>query len=119
MGEGKRRLNRYKTVKSGHPVQRPPASSLPAYLLTIIPAPWFRKHGKRPGIAAFVNGITAAAIGAITGAVFVLARGSIVDVTTAVIAVVTVVLIGRFGRRAPEPLIVVVAALLGLALRGG
>lgn len=95
------------------------ATFLPCYLLTILPAPWFRKHGKRPGIAAFVDGVTAAAIGAITGAVFVLGRGSITDVTTAIIAVVTVGLLVRFGRRAPEPLIVAVAALLGLALRAG
>jgi chromate transporter len=95
------------------------ATFLPCYLFTVVPAPWFRKHGKRPGIAAFVDGVTSAAIGAITGAVFVLARGSVVDVTTALIAVVTVVLLVRFGRRAPEPLIVAVAAVLGLALRAG
>jgi chromate transporter len=95
------------------------ATFLPCYLFTIVPAPWFRKHGKRPGIAAFVDGVTSAAIGAITGAVFVLGRGSIVDVTTAGIALVTVALLVRFGRRAPEPLIVAVAAVLGLALRAG
>ncbi|HEY3238334.1 MAG TPA: chromate transporter, partial [Acidimicrobiia bacterium] len=95
------------------------ATFLPCYLFTVVPAPWFRKHGKRPGIAAFVDGVTAAAIGAITGAVFVLGRGSITDVGTALIAVVTVALLVRFGRRAPEPLIVAVAAVLGLALRAG
>jgi chromate transporter len=42
---------------------------LPCYLLTIIPAPYFKKHGKRPAIVAFVDGVTAAAIGAIAGAV--------------------------------------------------
>jgi chromate transporter len=95
------------------------ATFLPCYVLTVVPAPWFRKHGRRPGIAAFVDGVTAAAIGAITGAVFVLGRGSITDVTTAVIALVTVGLLARFGRRAPEPLIVAAAALIGLALRAG
>lgn len=95
------------------------ATFLPCYLLTIVPAPWFRRHGKRPGIASFVDGVTAAAIGAITGAVFVLGRGSITDVTTALIALVTVAVLVRFGRRAPEPLIVALAALLGLALRAG
>ena len=95
------------------------ATFLPCYFLTIVPAPWFRKHGKRPGIAAFVDGVTAAAIGAITGAVFVLGRGSVTDVPTALIAVATVALLIRFGRRAPEPVIVVVAAVLGLALRAG
>src|SRR6185369_3680185 len=50
------------------------ATFLPCYLLTIIPAPYFKKHGKRPGIVAFVDGVTAAAIGAIAGAVAVLGR---------------------------------------------
>jgi chromate transporter len=95
------------------------ATFLPCYLFTVVPAPWFRKHGKRPGIAAFVDGVTAGAIGAITGAVFVLGRGSVTDVTTGLIAVATVALLVRFGRRAPEPLIVAVAAVLGLALRAG
>ena len=50
------------------------ATFLPCYLLTIIPAPYFKKHGKRPGIVAFVDGVTAAAIGAIAGAVVVLGQ---------------------------------------------
>jgi chromate transporter len=62
------------------------ATFLPAYLLTIIPAPYFKKYGKRPAIAAFVDGVTAAAIGAISGAVIVLGRRSIVDVPTALLA---------------------------------
>src|SRR5215204_1247036 len=48
------------------------ATFLPCYLFTVIPAPYFKKYGKRPGIAAFVDGVTAAAIGAISGAVIVL-----------------------------------------------
>ncbi len=53
------------------------ATFLPCYLLTIIPAPYFKKHGKRPGIVAFVDGVTAAAVGAIAGAVLVLGRRTI------------------------------------------
>lgn len=93
------------------------ATFLPCYVLTIVPARWFRRHGKRPAIAAFVDGVTAAAIGAITGAVVVLGRRTIVDVPTALIAGVALGLLLRFGRRAPEPLIVLAAGLLGLALR--
>src|SRR5207244_2668141 len=47
---------------------------LPCYFFTIIPAPYFKKYGSRPGIKAFVDGVTAAAIGAIAGAVIVLGR---------------------------------------------
>ena len=50
------------------------ATFLPCYLFTIIPAPYFKKYGKHPAIKAFVDGVTAAAIGAIAGAVFVLGK---------------------------------------------
>jgi chromate transporter len=46
-------------------------------LFTVIPAPYFKKYGKRPGIVAFVDGVTAAAIGAISAAVVVLGRRTI------------------------------------------
>jgi chromate transporter len=68
-----------------------------------------------PGVIAFVDGITAAAIGAITGSVFVIARRSIVDVPTALIAVATALLLWKF-RKLQEPIIIVVAALIGLAV---
>ncbi|MFX4717449.1 chromate transporter, partial [Acinetobacter baumannii] len=58
------------------------ATFLPCYLLTVIPAPYFKKHGKHPGVIAFVDGITAAAVGAIAGAVVVLGQRSIVDLPT-------------------------------------
>ncbi|MEX0613815.1 MAG: chromate transporter, partial [Pirellulales bacterium] len=55
------------------------ATFLPCYLFTVIPAPYFKKHGKRPGIVAFVEGVTAAAIGAIAGAVVVLGRRTLIE----------------------------------------
>lgn len=86
---------------------------LPCYLFTILPAPYFKKHGKRPAVVAFVDGVTAAAIGAITGAVVVLAQRSIVDIVTAVMALVTIGLIWKV-HKIPEPVLVVVAAVIGL-----
>jgi chromate transporter len=86
---------------------------LPCYFFTIIPAPYFKKYGKQPGIAAFVDGVTAAAIGAIGGAVIVLGRRSIYDVTTASLAVVTLLLLWRM-KKMPEPLIIIAAAVIGL-----
>jgi chromate transporter len=88
---------------------------VPCYLFTIVPAPYFKKHGKRPAIVAFVDGVTAAAIGAITGAVIVIGQRSITDWVTAVVAAVTVALLWRF-RKLPEPLIVVAAAVGGLVV---
>ena len=90
------------------------ATFLPAYLLTIIPAPYFKKYGKQPGVAAFVEGVTAAAIGAISGAVIVLGRRSIVDLPTALIAAVTIFMLWKV--KVPEPLIILAAAVLGLLI---
>ena len=91
------------------------ATFIPCYLFTIIPAPYFKKYGKLPGIVAFVDGVTAAAIGAITGAVFVIARRSIIDPPTALIALVTIALLWKF-KKLQEPVIVAAAALLGLVI---
>ncbi|WP_198018000.1 chromate transporter [Burkholderia sp. WSM2230] len=88
---------------------------LPCYLFTVLPAPYFKKYGKLPAVKAFVDGITAAAVGAITGSVIVIARRSIVDWPTIVLALVTVLLLWRF-KKLQEPVIVVAAALLGLVV---
>ena len=88
---------------------------IPCYLFTILPAPYFKKHGKRRDIVAFVDGVTAAAIGAITGAVIVIGQRSITDFATAALALITVGVLWRF-KKFPEPLVVVVAALAGLVL---
>ena len=91
------------------------ATFLPCYLFTIVPAPYFKKHGKRPAIVAFVDGVTAAAIGAIVGAVIVIGQRSIIDWITATLAIATVAVLWRF-RKVPEPAVVVVAALIGLVV---
>jgi chromate transporter len=88
---------------------------LPCYLFTVIPAPYFKKYGKLPAIVAFVDGVTAAAVGAITGSVIVIAKRSIVDVPTALMAVMTAAILWKY-KKLQEPVIVVGAALLGLVL---
>jgi chromate transporter len=91
---------------------------LPCYLFTILPTPYFKKYGKRPALVALVDGVTAAAIGAIVGAVIVLAERSIVDTVTTLVALVTIGAIWRF-KKVPEPLVVAVAALIGLLAFSG
>ncbi len=91
------------------------ATFIPCYLFTILPAPYFKKYGKLPGVIAFVDGITAAAIGAITGSVIVIAKRSIIDLPTALIAVITIALLWRF-KKLQEPVVIVIAALTGLVL---
>lgn len=91
------------------------ATFLPCYLFTIIPAPYFKKYGKVPGVIAFVDGITAAAIGAIAGSVIVIAKRSIIDIPTALIAIITIALLWKF-KKLQEPVIVAAAAVIGLIL---
>jgi chromate transporter len=87
---------------------------LPVYLFTIVPAPWFKRHRDNPQLKAFVDGATAAATGAITGAVLVLGSRAIKDVPTAVIAIVSLAILWRY--KIPEPVIVSVAGIVGLIL---
>ncbi len=89
------------------------ATFVPCYLFTILPAPYFKKYGKRPAIVAFVDGVTAAAIGAIAGAVIVIGQRSITDWVTAALALVTAGVLWRF-KKLPEPVVVIAAALIGL-----
>jgi chromate transporter len=89
------------------------ATFLPCYLFTVLPAPYFKKYGKLPGVVAFVDGITAAAIGAITGSVIVIARRSIIDIPTILMALVTIALLWKF-KKLQEPVVVAAAAVIGL-----
>jgi chromate transporter len=92
------------------------ATFIPCYLFTVIPAPYFKKYGKHPAIKAFVDGVTAAAVGAIAGAVVVLGKRSLTDLPTVLIATATVLLLLRF-KKIPEPIIIVVAAFIGIILK--
>ena len=87
---------------------------LPVYVLTVIPAPWFKRHRANAQLRAFSDGATAAASGAIAGAVVVLGQRAIVDAPTAGIALVSLGLLWRF--KLPEPLLVLAAGAIGLAL---
>ena len=92
------------------------ATFFPSYLFTVLPAPYFRKYGKHPGIKAFVDGVTAAAIGAISGAVIVLGKRSLTDAYTIGIALITALVLWRF-KKIPEPVIILIAALVGILLK--
>ena len=87
---------------------------LPVYLFTIVPAPWFKRHRDNPQLKAFVDGATAAATGAITGAVVLLAARAITDAPTAIIALVSLSILLRF--KVPEPILVSISGLVGLVL---
>jgi chromate transporter len=88
---------------------------LPCYVLTVLPAPYFRRFSKNRSLKGFVDGVTAAATGAIAGAAFVLGRRAIVDLPTIAIGVATLLIIFRL-KRAPEPLVILVAGIVGVVL---
>jgi chromate transporter len=88
---------------------------LPVYLIVVLLAPSYKRWAKNPQLNAFVRGVTAAATGAIAGAVVVLARRSVRDVPTIVIAIVTFAVLFRW--KVPEPILIACAAIAGLMLR--
>jgi chromate transporter len=87
---------------------------LPVYLLVVIPAPYFRRHRSQPTVKAFVNGVSAAATGAIAGAAYVLGSRAVTDVVTAAVAVTTFVVLSNW--RISELWLIAGAAALGLFL---
>lgn len=92
------------------------ATFLPCYLFTILPAPYFKRYGKHPAIKALVEGITAGAVGAIAGAVLVLAKRQFTDLVSPVIALVTILALLYF-KKLQEPYIILIAAALGLFIK--
>lgn len=87
---------------------------LPVYLVVVIAGPFYKKFASNPQLRAFVQGVTAAATGAIAGATVVLAKRSVTDIPTMLIAIISLLLL--FKWKIPEPLLISAAALAGLLL---
>lgn len=88
----------------------------PIYLGVVVPGRWFIRHRDNMRVKAFVKGATAAAAGAIGGATIVLARGAVVDLRTLAILLISLVFVWRLKNR--EPILVLLAAVVGILLRG-
>jgi chromate transporter len=88
----------------------------PIYLGVVIPGRWFIRHQDSPSVRAFVKGATASAAGAIGGATIVLTRGAVVDLRTLGILLVSLLFVWRSKNK--EPILVVLAAGLGILLKG-
>ena len=86
---------------------------VPVYAVVVTVAPYFRTLVGNPTLRAFVDGVTAAATGAIVGAVIVLGRRALVDVVTLVLCVGTLIVV-LFVRRVPEPVLIVAAGIVGV-----
>jgi len=92
------------------------ATFLPCYLITLVTAPYFKKISKNLSIKAFVDGITAAVIGALVGAVVIIGLRSIIDIPTVLIAIASVMAL-IFLKKIKEPYIIILSALIGLTLK--
>ncbi|HKR66953.1 MAG TPA: chromate efflux transporter [Thermoanaerobaculia bacterium] len=89
---------------------------LPCYFFVIGPAPFYERIARNKRVIAFVDGITAAATGAIAGAAFVLARRSLIDVPTLVICAAALVVL-VYVKKIPEPAVIVTAGVAGVLMR--
>jgi chromate transporter len=87
---------------------------LPVYLFVVIIGPFYKRFAGNTQVRAFVQGVTAAATGAIAGAVVVLGKHSIHDYWTAGIALATFLILLKW--KIPEPIIILVSGLLGMAI---
>jgi len=88
---------------------------LPPYLLVIFVAPYYRRFSQNRQVKAFVQGVTAAAVGAIAGATVILSRRALMDVPTVLIAVITFGVLLGF-KKIPEPILILAAGVVGIAL---
>jgi chromate transporter len=87
----------------------------PIYLGVVVPGRWFLRHRDNRQIKAFVSGATAAAAGALSGAVAVLTRQAVSDWATLAITLATLAVLWRF--KIGEPYVVVAAGALGILIQ--
>jgi chromate transporter len=87
---------------------------LPAYLVVVLVAREFHRLVVSARARAFVDGVTAAATGALAGAVLVLGRRTIVDLPTVALAAGSLAVL-LLWPRTREPLVLLSAAVLGIA----
>jgi chromate transporter len=89
----------------------------PPYLIILFGAPYYRRFAQNRQVKAFVQGVSAAAVGAIAGAAYILARRSLVDVSTVAIAVIVLAVL-MFTKKIPEPIAIGAAGVVGMLLHG-
>jgi chromate transporter len=86
---------------------------LPCYLFVVIPAPFYSRFAGNPRLKAFVDGVSAAATGAIAGAVWVLARRAIIDIPTILIFAGTLACL-VWLKRLPEPVVIAIVVIASI-----
>src|SRR5437660_12240473 len=89
----------------------------PPYFIVIIAAPYYRRFAQNRQVKAFVQGVTAAAVGAIAGAAYILAQRSLVDLRTVLIGL-TALTILMLTKKIPEPIVTLSAGAIWVVLHG-
>jgi chromate transporter len=89
---------------------------LPCYLFVVVPAPFYARFADDARLKAFVDGVTAAATGAIGGAVYVLARRAIIDIPTILIFAGTLACL-VWLKRVPEPVVIAIVGIASVLFR--
>src|SRR5438874_3831979 len=89
----------------------------PPYFIVLFGAPYYRRFAQNRQVKAFVQGVTAAAVGAIAGAAYILARRSLVDLPTVLIGLITLTIL-ILTKKIPEPILILVAGAAGVLLHG-
>lgn len=88
----------------------------PPYFIVILAAPYYRRFAQNRQVKAFVQGVTAAAVGAIAGAAYILGRRALVDIPSSLIAIATFLIL-VWTRKIPEPALILTAGASGVILR--
>ena len=89
----------------------------PPYFIVLFGAPYYRRFAQNRQVKAFVQGVTAAAVGAIAGAAYILARRSLIDAPTVMIGIVTLTIL-MATKKVPEPAVILAAGAVGVLLHG-
>lgn len=88
---------------------------VPCFFVVVLAAPHYRRIVANARVKAFVQGVTAGAVGAVAGSVVVLARRALVDGPTVLVCGAALVALWR-AKKLPEPVVIAVAALAGIVI---
>jgi chromate transporter len=90
---------------------------LPVYLFVLFIGRYIIRYRKKPVFQGFVKGASSTASGAIAGASVILAQGLIINIPTAIIGVISLLILWRL--KIPEPFLIAAAAIAGVLLYQG
>jgi chromate transporter len=86
----------------------------PAVLFTVLATPLLLRYGKSARLRGFIRGVTVTVVGVLVGTTYLVGRTAIGDALTVAIAVLSLAVLGLW-KKCPDPLLVVLGAVLGLA----